>query len=154
MTVFLVRHATAGDRARWERADWLRPLSARGHAQSRGLLRLLADAEIGRVVSSPYVRCSETVLPLAAIRNLPVEFDDALAEEADLEATLALVKQAGEVSAVLCSHGDMIPAVLDHLARTGVAIEPRGRCEKGSVWVLETQDGTVATARYLPPLEV
>jgi 8-oxo-dGTP diphosphatase len=153
VAVYLVRHAAAGDRARWQGADWLRPLSPRGHAQSRGLLRLLADAEIGRIVTSPYVRCSETVLPLAAIRNLSVEIDDALAEEADLEATLALVKQGGEVGAVLCSHGDMIPAVLDHLVRSGVDIDPRAKCEKGSVWVLETRDGSVVTARYLPPLE-
>ena len=72
MTIYLVRHAKAGDRAAWTGDDTLRPLSGRGHAQARGLLDVLADARFQRVVSSPYVRCMETVVPIAAARNMPV----------------------------------------------------------------------------------
>jgi phosphohistidine phosphatase SixA len=150
--IYLVRHGAAGDRDRWDGPDWLRPLTSRGHAQARGLLQLLAGAEIARVVSSPYVRCSETVVPIAAVWHLPIELDDALAEEADVEATFALMKRVAEGGAVLCSHGDMIPAVLDRLRASGVDMGA-GRCEKGSVWALETHGGTVTSARYLAPLE-
>jgi 8-oxo-dGTP diphosphatase len=153
VSIYLVRHAAAGDRGSWTEQDWLRPLSNKGHAQARGLLKLLSDARFGRIVSSPYLRCLETVAPLAGLHGRPVEIDDALAEDADLEATLALLKDVGEQGGVLCSHGDMIPAVLQHLQTMGVDLGESPRCEKGSVWVLLTDSGSVSAATYLAPLE-
>ena len=151
MTIYLVRHAAAGDRSQWDKADWLRPLSARGRSQARGLLHVLHDARFARIVSSPYVRCSETMLPIAGAHGLPIEIDDALAEGADEQATFALVKQCHDDGALLCSHGDLIPAVLEMLAADGVDVGPRPRCEKGSVWMLETDGGVVTHARYVGP---
>ena len=40
MTVYLVRHAKAGERGVWDGDDQLRPLSGRGHLQARGLLEV------------------------------------------------------------------------------------------------------------------
>jgi hypothetical protein len=65
VTVYLVRHARAGDRSRWTGDDWLRPLSVRGHRQAYLLIKLLADAKFDRILSSPYVRCMQTVVPIA-----------------------------------------------------------------------------------------
>ena len=48
------------------------PLSARGHIQARRLADVLADAEFDRVLSSPYVRCMESVVPLASTRGLAI----------------------------------------------------------------------------------
>lgn len=151
MTIYLVRHAAAGDRSQWDKADWLRPLSARGRSQARGLLQLLHDARFARIISSPYVRCSETVLPIAGAHGLPIELDDALAEGADEQSTYALVKQCQDDGAVLCSHGDMIPIILEMVAAQGVDVGPRPRCEKGSVWILEGRGGAVTTATYVRP---
>ena len=153
MTIYLVRHAAAGDRGKWDGPDWIRPLTDRGRAQARGVLEHLKDATFARIVSSAYVRCTETTLPVAAAHSMTIEINDALAEGADVEATLALLKEVADDGAVLCSHGDMIPAVLDHLAAAGLALGPRAKVEKGSVWVLETRGGSVCAARYLPPLE-
>ncbi len=153
MIVYLVRHAAAGDRSKWNGPDWIRPLTDRGRAQARGLLDLLGDAQFGRIVSSPYVRCSETVLPLAGARRMTIEIHDALAEGADVEATLALLKDVAEVGGVVCSHGDMIPEVLEHCAAHGVDLGPKPRVEKGSVWVLEMHGGTVREAHYIAPFE-
>ena len=65
MSVILLRHAWAGHRGEWSEDDLLRPLDERGHRQARELPRLeLYGLEVGRIVSSPYVRCVETVTPL------------------------------------------------------------------------------------------
>ncbi|MGH2977341.1 MAG: SixA phosphatase family protein [Gaiellaceae bacterium] len=78
----LVRHASAGDRRDWAGDDRLRPLDARGRRQSAALVELLRPLEPRRIVSSPYVRCVQTVEPLAAALGRPVEQDDRLAEGA------------------------------------------------------------------------
>jgi broad specificity phosphatase PhoE len=152
MSIYLVRHARAGERSHWRNDDWLRPLSRAGRAQARGLLALLHDARFDRVLSSPYVRCLETVVPLAGARRLPIEPDEALAEGGDLDSVLAIVRKHIGSGAVLCSHGDIIPAVLASLAANGVDLGKNPRCPKGCTWVLDTGGGVdVTSVRYFPP---
>jgi len=152
MTIFLVRHAHAGSRSRWVGDDALRPLSARGHEQANGLVAVIGDAPIGHILSSPYVRCMETVVPLAAARGLAVEPVAALAEGADVRDTLTLIAKHADAGAVLATHGDVIPGVLAALARQGVGIEPDARSPKACTWVLRTDaTGEVTKVRYLPP---
>jgi len=152
MTIYLVRHAKAGERRAWSDADELRPLSGRGHIQARGLLEVLADTRFERVLSSPYVRCMETVVPIASVRRIAIEPADALAEGASLEEALALVRKHAGTGAVMCTHGDVMPMLLDHMAAHGVDIGPAPQWPKGCTWVLET-DAThdVRAARYIPP---
>jgi phosphohistidine phosphatase SixA len=71
--ILLVRHAHAGEKHRWDGPDSLRPLSATGQAEAAGLVVRLEDYPVGRVLSSPTVRCQETVRPLAGDRHLDVE---------------------------------------------------------------------------------
>jgi 8-oxo-dGTP diphosphatase len=152
MTIYLVRHAKAGERRAWSGADELRPLSLRGHTQARGLLDVLADARFERVLSSPYVRCMESVVPLASMRRMAIEPADALAEGASLDEVLALVRKHAGTSVVMCTHGDVMPMLLEYYAGRGVDIGPAPQCPKGCTWVLET-DATneVRAARYIPP---
>jgi 8-oxo-dGTP diphosphatase len=133
VSVLLVRHAKAGDRDRWEAPDDLRPLTPKGEAQAEGLVDLLAGYEIDRVLSSPYLRCTQTVAPLAAARGLAVEPSDDLAEgegRAGIALTRRLRTEPGFT--VLCTHGDVVEEVLDAL---GVARASFTR--KGATWVLE-----------------
>jgi phosphohistidine phosphatase SixA len=118
VTSVLLRHASAGDRDRWEVADQLRPLDARGRLQAAALVELLRPLGVSRVVSSPYVRCIETVQPLAAALELLVEPDDRLAEGAG-PAALELVRKAG---IVCCTHGDIVEAVLGRSLKKGAAV--------------------------------
>jgi 8-oxo-dGTP diphosphatase len=98
--------------------DELRPLDARGRKQAAALVELLRPLGVRRVVSSPYVRCVETVEPLAAALELTVEHDDRLAEGAG-HAALELVREAG---VVCCTHGDIVEAVLGRGLKKGAAV--------------------------------
>ncbi len=149
MDVFVVRHAKAGSRRRFEGDDELRPLSRNGRAQAKALAEQLAHRDIARVLTSPYTRCIESVAPLAHQLELDVEIEDVLAEGADWSYALAIIEQA-TTPTVLCSHGDVIGDLMHHLDRRGVPLDD-DRIEKGSTWVLQVEEGEVVKARYLPP---
>jgi broad specificity phosphatase PhoE len=152
MTIYLLRHAKAGDRSQWRQDDWLRPLSRAGRSQARGMIDLLSDARFDRVLSSPSLRCLETVAPIAGARRIPIEPDDALGEGGDVDAAFAIIHKHMGTGALLCSHGDVIPAVLSSLAAGGIDLGPDPHCPKGSTWVLEAENGTeISRVRYLAP---
>jgi len=146
----VVRHAKAGSRSAWDGPDTARPLSKAGRRQAAGLVRQLADRDITRIVSSPFVRCTETVEPLAQRLRLTVEPSPSLEEGAPLPEALRLVEKVADEPTVLCTHGDVILELLDHLRRIGVTIDEL-RMEKGATWILDTQAGEVTGARYLAP---
>jgi 8-oxo-dGTP diphosphatase len=150
VTVQLVRHAKAGSRRQWSGDDEQRPLSKRGHTQARAVAKRLAGGKVTRIVSSPYVRCVETVMPLGARVGVEVETSDALAEGATLAESLRLLEKCADQQAVLCTHGDVLGNLLEHFARQGVDLGD-DRMEKASVWVLDLVDGQVRGARYVPP---
>jgi 8-oxo-dGTP diphosphatase len=152
MTVYLVRHAAAGDRTEWDGRDDLRPLTNRGRRQADWLAEQLASEPVKRIVSSPSVRCVETVQPLAARLGLVVETSPALAEGAAVAGVLGLLCEAAADHAVLCSHGDVIPEALDALARLdGLPLPPGYPFAKGSVWVLHGEARPFVRAHYLAP---
>ncbi len=155
-TLLLVRHGHAGDRERWEGPDERRPLSKKGRRQAAGLVDLLAEFPVGRILSSHYVRCLETVVPLAGERRRSVEIHPALAEGASVADIAALVAElsggaSGGVgaTAALCTHGDVLLHFLD-LAHHDGDDPPLA---KGSTWVMEAirPGGQLAAVRYLPP---
>jgi broad specificity phosphatase PhoE len=148
--LYLVRHAKAGSRSHWAGADEQRPLSGAGRRQAEGLPDLLSDPAPTRVVTSPYVRCVQTVTPLAERLGIPVHTDDALAEGTALRDALRLVEKVSDETTVLCSHGDVVGELLSHFSREGVLVgEPH--MAKGSTWVLDAAYGTVVAAAYIPP---
>jgi len=67
---------------------------------------------------------------------------DALAEGAPLTDTVRLLEKVAGETAVLCTHGDVIENVVNHLKATGVPLDD-DRLEKGSIWVLDTRDGEI-----------
>ena len=150
MTIYLLRHAKAGRRSAWTDPDWLRPLSDLGRIQARDLLHTMHKARFAHILSSPYVRCMESVVPLAAHHGLPVEPTEALEEGAPLDGVLGLMKEHADTGAVLCTHGDIIPAVLEHAAANGSRLGSDLRCEKGSIWVLDGDITGAPKLRYIP----
>ena len=151
MTIHLVRHARAGDRERWSAPDEARPLDRRGRAQAKAITGRLAAAPIEVVVSSPYVRCVETVEPLARRLGLVVGVDDRLAEGADAGHTVELCRSLERREAVLCTHGDVVVGLLEWIVRDGAEVDGPPELKKGSTWELEMTEGRFTRARYVPP---
>src|SRR5207302_6791016 len=116
MTVLLVRHARAGSRKHWDGPDIERPLSKKGWRQAEGLVDMLTRYPVARIMSSPYVRCVQTVEPVAEKLKLDIERQPELAEGAPVDQALALVRGAGGTTVVLCTHGDIVPAILEAVA--------------------------------------
>jgi phosphohistidine phosphatase SixA len=118
VTSVLLRHASAGDRDHWDGPDELRPLDERGRRQAAELVELLLPFGLRRVLSSPYVRCVDTVVPLAAALGVPVEEDDRLAEGAGPGAEELLL----EDGVLACTHGDVVYDVLGHDLKKGAGV--------------------------------
>jgi phosphohistidine phosphatase SixA len=117
----------------------LRPLDARGRRQAEGLVEQLRGWAPSRILSSPYVRCRETVEPLAEVLGLAVEDATELEEGSSAEVLRGFVAKLGEGVVVLCTHGDVVEDVLGEESK------------KGSTWSLELEGDEFARVAYLPP---
>ena len=149
--LYLVRHAKAGSRNDWTGDDdRLRPLTASGRRQAAALAERLAPLASG-VVSSPYVRCVQTLTPLAELLGVEVLTDARLAEAADARAVIDLLATAADAT-VLCSHGDVIPDTMEALQRRNCLFVGPPEWRKASVWLLRRDnEGTVVEATAWPP---
>lgn len=149
--LYLVRHADAGHRSQWRGSDEDRPLSPRGERQATGIAEQLADSGATRLISSPYARCVQTLGALAEKLAVPIETDERLAEGAGATGALELASELVGRTAVLSSHGDVIPDLLDVLVRDGVKLRDDLRWQKASIWVFNREGGRLAKGRYVPP---
>jgi 8-oxo-dGTP diphosphatase len=113
----LVRHAQAKGRSSWRGDDQLRPLDAAGSARAGAIAQMLAAYGVRRLVSSPSVRCADTLRPYAARIGAPLRTKEGLSEEgyaADPTRAprhLERLLQRG-TPAVVCSHGPVLPDLL------------------------------------------
>ena len=150
---YLIRHAKAGDRERWSEDDRLRPLSKTGRRQAEALVHAFRGLAVGRILTSPAVRCVQTMRPLCLDRGLPLEPVEELFEGAPLDGLLRLVADLDDVALVMCMHGDLVASAIEHLRSRGVRVGEGGN-KKASIWLLEREAGQVVRARYLPPPKV
>lgn len=153
MTLYVARHAHAGQRSAFTGDDRLRPLSERGQAQADGIAADLVAFGPTRLLSSPARRCVQTLEPLAAKLGLDVIEEDRLFEGATRPEVAELLAEVAGDDVVLSSHGDVIPIVLKLLVQQGLQPERDLVWQKGSVWVVERRDGAWGVGRYLPPAD-
>ena len=149
--LYVVRHADAGTRGRGDEPDERRALTARGRRQADGLRDLLGSAGITRLVSSPFRRCIDTLVPLGEVLGIDVSSDDRLSEARGASGALELAAELSPETAAICSHGDVIPDLLDALLRTGIRLLDEPRWPKASTWVLSRDADGFTKGRYLPP---
>ena len=149
-TVYFVRHAKAGERRVWEGDDTLRPLSKKGHRQSKAIAERLAKKGATKLYSSSYVRCVQTLEPLAELLGQTVETDPRLFEDEPFEPVLEMLAEVPDGS-VLCSHGDIIPAVIRALHRRGMEVDTPADWRKGSIWVLRRKGARITRGKVWPP---
>ncbi|MHB8465889.1 MAG: SixA phosphatase family protein [Acidimicrobiales bacterium] len=154
MTILLVRHARAGRRDKWRGDDRLRPLTKRGRAQAEALAVQVAPwlGENPELLSSPWLRCVQTLGPLAEPTGSEIGADDVLGEGMGTKAVEALAGWLKPHTVVVCTHGDVIEAILAALAEGGVDLGRNPRTAKGSVWVLDGDAWSVHAAKYLAPV--
>lgn len=129
--ILLVRHASAGDRYEWEGDDNLRPLDERGRRQADELVELLARYEVKQLLSSPALRCIQTVEPFAQAQGSDIEVREELSEERQNGDGPALISSLHD-AAVSC-HGGLSDAICGESQK------------KGEVIVL---DGTAVVTRF------
>jgi 8-oxo-dGTP diphosphatase len=147
---YVVRHAKAGHATRWTGDDSLRPLTGKGAKQAEALVEVLAPFTVNSVLSSPYLRCVQTVQPLADARGLRVQETPKLAMGRGLEGVLELLGDAKLGDAVLSTHADLVWELVEELVRRRVPMESEGGFAKGATWVVDVVNGNPAGARYIP----
>ncbi len=113
-TIFLVAEADAGDRETWPGPDRLRPITRDGWRQARAVAAELRDRPVARVLASPWLRCRQTLMPLADELGLDVDEDRALAEAEPVERVLRLLSEMPEATTVICTHADLVRQLLQH----------------------------------------
>lgn len=150
-TLLVIRHAYAGERSEWHDDDARRPLQPYGKEQAALLVDQLDEYPIQRILTSPYDRCVQTIEPLAAARGIRWQAHDDLIETTPRERVRALLTELADRSTALCTHGDVIGALIGELRLLGVDVGRNPRWDKGSTWLLEGDGGVVTSATYLAP---
>lgn len=120
--LLVVRHAHALPRGDWKGPDGQRPLSSTGQEWARGGLTSVLTAYSPEVLlSSPSLRCTDTVLPYSATSGVQTETRKGLSEEGYAADPTKVDKLLGKVldraaPVALCTHGPVLPQVLTRLA--------------------------------------
>lgn len=125
--LLLVRHSWAGKRKKWDGDDLLRPLTKPGKQRAQELSNILTAYDIKRLVSSPAVRCVDTLAPYAQASGQKLFTKKGLSEPGHIEKPQKVAKHvhktiAGGLPAAICTHGPVIPDFLRTLAEYA---EPR-----------------------------
>jgi phosphohistidine phosphatase SixA len=120
-TLYLLRHAHAGDPEKWNGDDDLRPLSAKGRRQAERLGTLLAgwSEAPDLFVTSPRARADETARLAAAALGAGVVVDDRLAGPLDADIVDDIVAANGDAErACLVGHDPDFSSLLGELTGT------------------------------------
>ncbi len=161
--MLLIRHADAGSRREWAGDDRDRPLSALGVHQARALADALVEHKPALIATSPYLRCLQTVLPLADAAGRPVVPVEALGVQGAPEAgtTLQLLARRGtgppvdpdlaEPVIAVCTHGEVIAAGLDALGATALAAGAAAPGPKAGTWLLRFDGDRLVDVGHLAP---
>jgi 8-oxo-dGTP diphosphatase len=128
--IITLRHGKAVPPESWDGPDSTRPLMQRGHDQAASIAPAIAAYGPRKLISSTAVRCLATVAPLSALLGRPVVATPAISQDAHEHghaavATVLLKRLARNKTTVLCSHGPVLPDIIDEVARlTGTAQQP------------------------------
>lgn len=117
----VARHARARKRSAWAGGEDDRPLTPAGYLQAATLVPILSAYGARRIVSSSWLRCTDTLAPYARATGLSsgLSFDlTELAHTDDPSDAHDVVDDllSAAVPAVLCTHRPVLPTVLEALA--------------------------------------
>ena len=154
-TVLIVRHGTAGRKARYHGDDRKRPLDRKGRAQAKSLVPQLMAFGSDVVYAADRTRCVQTVEPLALALDVPITVEPALTEEAYAENPEAAHKRIVEIAALggtpaICSQGKVIPYLIEWWCHRDGVKPDKSRNRKGSTWVLTLAQDRLIAADHMP----
>jgi 8-oxo-dGTP diphosphatase len=152
----LLRHAHAVNKRAWSGNDQDRPLSERGFRQAEALVDPLLPVPLRRLLSSPALRCRQTLEPLAQRLGLAIESTDLLDRGVEAPVVAELAQDPGSTDALLCTHGETLAALLNYWHAGGhLTLTPstgkigQDTTQKSGGWVVHGR--TQMRAHYLPP---
>jgi 8-oxo-dGTP diphosphatase len=153
MRLIVVRHGIAKAKPAWSGPDLDRPLISKGERQAKAISACLSRYRPVRIVSSPSLRCRQTVEPLATTLRLPVEHAKGLATDAGSTAVGVIhqLVRSGLTSStvVLCTHREVLAEALPALAREfGLTLPHRPPGAKGSWWILSFRNQKLRNIKY------
>lgn len=154
-TVLIVRHATAGRKARYKGDDTQRPLDRNGQAQAKSLVPQLMAFGASTLFAADRLRCVKTIEPLARKLDLPITVEPTLTEEAYAADPEAARQRLMEIVALggtpaICSQGRVIPYLIDWWCERDGVNPDKSRNRKGSTWVLSLSGDRLIAADHLP----
>ena len=153
-TLIILRHTKALERGDWDDEDSKRTLDEQGLAQSELLIQHLEPFGIGEIYSSNYIRCVQTVTPLAQSRGLKITEIPNLNEETfnlDPERAISFanaVKQ-DEKNILICSHNPVIPTMLRGILNTKLKNKDLIKLEPGDAWIVHRVRGEIVGLDFL-----
>ena len=120
--VIALRHGKAVPGELWDGPDSTRPLMQRGNDQALSIAPAIAAFAPHKLISSTAVRCASTIAPLAGYLQQPVKGAPGISQDAfeHGQATVSDIvhkRLAKRVTAVLCSHGPVLPEIIAEVAR-------------------------------------
>jgi 8-oxo-dGTP diphosphatase len=120
--IIAVRHGKAVAPQSWDGPDATRPLLTRGGDQAHSIAPALAAFAPERIVSSTATRCVATVTPLSVSIGQAIKHEPGISQDAweHSEATVAdaVAKRLRKArTTVFCSHGPVIPEIVEEVAR-------------------------------------
>jgi phosphohistidine phosphatase SixA len=150
-TFYVVRHGKAGNPDKWTGDDRLRPLNKKGKKQAEELVALFKRLPVSDVYSSDYLRCVQTVEPLAAARHIEIKRAPSLEFGSGLRGLGEFLEDRALADVVLSTHGDIVFELVEDLVAREVIKAGEGGDQKGSTWVLEVDEhGVTERARFIP----
>ena len=153
-TLYLLRHAHAGDPDAWAGDDDLRPLSEKGRRQASrlgGVLSRWSEAP-DLLISSPRVRARETAELVAEALGAEVAEDPRLARPLDAHVAAEIVGAHGAARPCLVGHDPDLSSLLGELIGLGEV-----PMRKGALARVDFDDGVRAargSIRLLLPPEL
>ena len=140
-TLYLIRHADAGDPSEWIGPDAERPLSGKGVKQVARLAATLLAAEtaIDEIRYSPARRCVETATVLSAVLEVETVADERLLDGPPIAQLARMFDQKGVARLALVGHEPNLSRLLSEL--TGITSLS---VEKGALIRIDLPNGVSA----------
>lgn len=120
--IIALRHGKAVPPQSWDGPDATRPLLQRGVDQALSVAPGIAAYRPGKLISSTAERCLRTIAPTARVTGLEVREKPQISQDAYQDGATAVSKIVAkrlrkEVTTVFCSHGPVLPQIIDAVAR-------------------------------------